>query len=210
MDVALVHPLLRRPALPGGRPGHRRPARAAGRHGATFPRRRPAAASPWPTRVLRRCAAAGAKAASSRSSRPTTTWSAPRGAASAWCGNHYGDLLPGEPSVEARAGKHAASCASSSCDVLHVEPVAAGFRYQVGLHQSCHGLRELRLGSGSERLGPVQQGARAARSAGRHELVELARPDECCGFGGTFAVAGGGVSCAMGRTASPTTRRAPR
>ena len=31
------------------------------------------------------------------------------------------------------------------------------------------------------------------------ELVELARPDECCGFGGTFAVAEEAVSCMMGR-----------
>jgi L-lactate dehydrogenase complex protein LldE len=31
------------------------------------------------------------------------------------------------------------------------------------------------------------------------ELVPLARADECCGFGGTFAVAEEAVSCAMGR-----------
>ena len=31
------------------------------------------------------------------------------------------------------------------------------------------------------------------------ELVELSRPDECCGFGGTFAVAEEAVSCMMGR-----------
>jgi L-lactate dehydrogenase complex protein LldE len=31
------------------------------------------------------------------------------------------------------------------------------------------------------------------------DLVALARPDECCGFGGTFAVAEEAVSCMMGR-----------
>ena len=31
------------------------------------------------------------------------------------------------------------------------------------------------------------------------QLVELARADECCGFGGTFAVTEEAVSCAMGR-----------
>jgi L-lactate dehydrogenase complex protein LldE len=31
------------------------------------------------------------------------------------------------------------------------------------------------------------------------ELVELSRADECCGFGGTFAVAEEGVSVMMGR-----------
>lgn len=30
-------------------------------------------------------------------------------------------------------------------------------------------------------------------------LVELSRPDECCGFGGTFAVGEEAVSCMMGR-----------
>jgi L-lactate dehydrogenase complex protein LldE len=30
------------------------------------------------------------------------------------------------------------------------------------------------------------------------QLVELKRPDECCGFGGTFAVAEEAVSCMMG------------
>ena len=31
------------------------------------------------------------------------------------------------------------------------------------------------------------------------QLVELGRPDECCGFGGSFAVGEQAVSCAMGR-----------
>jgi L-lactate dehydrogenase complex protein LldE len=31
------------------------------------------------------------------------------------------------------------------------------------------------------------------------ELVELSRTDECCGFGGTFAVVEEAVSCLMGR-----------
>ena len=30
------------------------------------------------------------------------------------------------------------------------------------------------------------------------EIVELARPDECCGFGGTFSVFEEGVSAKMG------------
>ncbi|MCI0528977.1 MAG: (Fe-S)-binding protein, partial [Nitrospira sp.] len=30
-------------------------------------------------------------------------------------------------------------------------------------------------------------------------LVELSRPDECCGFGGTFAVSEDAVSCMMGK-----------
>ena len=31
------------------------------------------------------------------------------------------------------------------------------------------------------------------------DLIQLDRPDECCGFGGTFAVAEESVSCSMGQ-----------
>ena len=71
--------------------------------------------------------------------------------------------------------------------------------YKVGLHNSCHGLRELRLGSSSEMM--VNRFNKAGQLlAGLEgiELVPLQRPDECCGFGGTFAVAEEAVSCMMG------------
>src|SRR5207244_7327975 len=72
--------------------------------------------------------------------------------------------------------------------------------HRVGLHQSCHGLRELRLGSGSERLvAPFSKTSALLDRIEGLQLVELSRPDECCGFGGTFAVSEEAVSCAMGR-----------
>jgi L-lactate dehydrogenase complex protein LldE len=84
-------------------------------------------------------------------------------------------------------------------DILKVEKVAAKFPYKVGLHQSCHGLRELNLGSCSEQM--VAKFSKAEQLLGMVEgleLVTLQRPDECCGFGGTFAVAEKDVSCMMG------------
>lgn len=85
-------------------------------------------------------------------------------------------------------------------DVLKVERAAGKFAHRVGLHQSCHGLRELRLGSGSERrVAPFSKIGRLLSGLDGIELVDLARPDECCGFGGTFAVSEEAVSCAMGR-----------
>jgi L-lactate dehydrogenase complex protein LldE len=85
-------------------------------------------------------------------------------------------------------------------DVLHVERAEGRFAHKVGLHQSCHGLRELRLGAGSERrIAPFSKvGSLLAGLAGI-ELIDLARPDDCCGFGGTFAVSEDAVSCLMGR-----------
>ncbi|MGN6136013.1 MAG: heterodisulfide reductase-related iron-sulfur binding cluster, partial [Aureliella sp.] len=39
-------------------------------------------------------------------------------------------------------------------DVLKIERLPVRFPHRVGLHASCHGLRELRLGACSERTGP--------------------------------------------------------
>jgi L-lactate dehydrogenase complex protein LldE len=84
-------------------------------------------------------------------------------------------------------------------DVLHVQQLDVDFPYRVGLHNSCHGLRELRLGSDSERMVQLDNKAAVLLKMVRGlELVELTRPDECCGFGGTFAVAEEAVSCMMG------------
>ena len=84
---------------------------------------------------------------------------------------------------------------------LKVTEFGARFPHKVGLHASCHGLRELGLGSMSERregsrLSPAE--LLLARVAGL-ELVRPTRTDECCGFGGTFAVAEAGLSARMGR-----------
>jgi L-lactate dehydrogenase complex protein LldE len=85
-------------------------------------------------------------------------------------------------------------------DVLAIERASGRFAHKVGLHDSCHGLRELRLGAGSERrIAPFNKVARLLSGLDGLELVELTRPDECCGFGGTFAVSEDAVSCAMGK-----------
>lgn len=84
-------------------------------------------------------------------------------------------------------------------DVLHVDRLDVEFPYRVGLHNSCHGLRELRLGSCSERMEVRDNKAeRLLHMVAGLELVPLQRRDECCGFGGTFAVSEEAVSCMMG------------
>lgn len=77
----------------------------------------------------------------------------------------------------------------------------ARFPHKVGLHASCHGLRELGLGSMSERRdGIVASPAETLlRKVAGLEIVQPQRRDECCGFGGTFAVAEAGLSARMGR-----------
>jgi len=73
-------------------------------------------------------------------------------------------------------------------DVVGVEDVGASFPHRVTLHPTCHSLRGLRVGDGPERL------LRAVRGI---DLVELGDADECCGFGGTFAVKNADTSMAM-------------
>jgi L-lactate dehydrogenase complex protein LldE len=85
-------------------------------------------------------------------------------------------------------------------DVLKVGAIGGRFPYRVGLHQSCHGLRELRLGRSSETVGPAFSKAKQLLDTiDGLELVTLTRPDECCGFGGTFAVNEEAISCMMGQ-----------
>ena len=78
---------------------------------------------------------------------------------------------------------------------LGLEDVGAYYPHRVTYHASCHGLRNLGLGDGPIRL------LKAVRDI---ELVELAGLEECCGFGGTFAVKNADVSSAMlaGKTAA--------
>jgi L-lactate dehydrogenase complex protein LldE len=80
------------------------------------------------------------------------------------------------------------------------ERLTGRFPHRVGLHTGCHGLRELGLGGATEVPGahPSLVAGLLGRLEGL-ELVEPERPDECCGFGGTFAVTEPEVSCAMGR-----------
>ncbi len=85
-------------------------------------------------------------------------------------------------------------------DVLQVKNLPTKFPYKVGLHQSCHGLRGLRLGQGSERVGEAfSKTEQLLQMVEGLKLIPLDRQDECCGFGGTFAVSESAVSAKMGK-----------
>lgn len=78
--------------------------------------------------------------------------------------------------------------------------LGARFPHKVALHKSCHGLRELGLGAMSERrdgAGPSPAETLLGKVAGL-TLVTQERADECCGFGGTFAVSEARLSARMG------------
>jgi L-lactate dehydrogenase complex protein LldE len=71
---------------------------------------------------------------------------------------------------------------------LGLEDVGAYYPHRVTYHASCHGLRNLHLGDGPTRLLKAVRGI---------DLVEISGIEQCCGFGGTFAVKNAEVSSAM-------------
>jgi L-lactate dehydrogenase complex protein LldE len=113
--------------------------------------------------------------------------------------NHYHGLVADEAALHEVQGKTFELC-EFLVDVLKVPPPAGRFPHRVGLHQSCHGLRELRLASSSERaVEPFNKVRSLIQNLDGISFAELTRPDECCGFGGSFAIYEEAVSCMMGQ-----------
>ena len=71
---------------------------------------------------------------------------------------------------------------------LGVVDVGAYYPHRVTYHPTCHSLRVLRVGDTPLRL------LRAVRGI---DLVTLPQAEQCCGFGGTFAVKNADTSMAM-------------
>lgn len=125
----------------------------------------------------------------------------PSGSCTAMVRHHYGDYFaPDDERFEQVRGATFELCEFLT-DVVGVGALGTHFPHRVSLHQSCHGLRELRLAASSE----------TRHSGMRDKMRELLsgldgirwatpqRSDECCGFGGTFAVNEADVSVTMGR-----------
>jgi L-lactate dehydrogenase complex protein LldE len=74
-------------------------------------------------------------------------------------------------------------------DVLGREDVGASFPHRVTYHPTCHSLRMLGVGDRPTRLLRAVRGLR---------LLDLPQAEECCGFGGTFAMKNADTSVAMG------------
>lgn len=123
----------------------------------------------------------------------------PSGSCTAMVTHHYDEYFdaadPGLQNVKTRTFE----LTEFLTDVIQLDKLEVKFPYRVGLHNSCHGLRELRLGSSSERmLEKFNKAEQLLNLLEGIELVELQRTDDCCGFGGTFAVSEEAVSCMMG------------
>jgi L-lactate dehydrogenase complex protein LldE len=88
-------------------------------------------------------------------------------------------------------------------DVIGVEKVAAlgaTCSRRVAVQIGCHGLRGLGLAAPSElQIGRFDKVRALLGTVRGLSFARLARPDECCGFGGSFAVVEPAVSAKMGR-----------
>ncbi|MEV6523044.1 (Fe-S)-binding protein [Longispora sp. NPDC051575] len=101
----------------------------------------------------------------------------------------YPRLAAGDPALAARvAALRVHELSELLVDVLGVTDVGAYFPHTVTYHPTCHSLRGLRVGSRPHTLLSAVRGLK---------LVDLPAADECCGFGGTFAVKNPAVSAAM-------------
>lgn len=73
-------------------------------------------------------------------------------------------------------------------DTLGLEDVGAYYPHRVTYHPTCHSLRVLEVGDAPLKL---------LRNVKGIDLVELPEAEECCGFGGTFAIKNADTSMAM-------------
>lgn len=106
----------------------------------------------------------------------------PSGSCAGMLRKHYPALFTDDPELGPQAEDLAArthELVSFLTDVLKVEAVAGAFAGKVTYHDSCSGLRE---------LGIKRQPRRLLKTLDGLTLTEMAEPEVCCGFGGTFCV----------------------
>jgi L-lactate dehydrogenase complex protein LldE len=115
----------------------------------------------------------------------------PSGSCTAMFRHFYPDLFADDPVL----GEQAESLAQRTYElseflvrILQVEGCGATFSGRVGYHPSCHLSRE---------LGVVDEPRRLITHVSGAELVPMDFAEQCCGFGGTFAVKYPQISDAM-------------
>ncbi len=113
---------------------------------------------------------------------------APSGSCSGMIKTHYAELLSEFPEASAKAEWLAArtwELTDFLVNVVKFEAVDARFDGTVTYHDSCAGLREMGVKTQPREL--------LARVAGL-SICEMRDAEQCCGFGGTFAIKYGDIS----------------
>ncbi len=115
----------------------------------------------------------------------------PSGSCGGMLREHLPHLFDDDPNLKARAAALAArsyELVAFLVDVRGVSVVDAAYAGTVTYHDSCAGLRE---------LGVKDQPRRLLGSVAGLRLAEMAEPETCCGFGGTFCVKYPAISTRM-------------
>src|SRR5262249_38271296 len=102
---------------------------------------------------------------------------APSGSCTAMVCHHYPELFTEEPDRAVAVAARTYELTQYLVDVHGVVDIGARLDATVTVHDACHGLRNLRLGSQMRRL---------LEAAGA-TVVEMSEADTCCGFGGVFS-----------------------
>ena len=114
----------------------------------------------------------------------------PSGSCAGMMRHHYPYLFAGQPEWQQTRdfAERIFELTEFMRHVLGVELKDQGTPIRVTWHSSCHAMREMQVTEDSKAF---------LRQLQKVELVELEREDECCGFGGTFAVKQPAISSAM-------------
>jgi L-lactate dehydrogenase complex protein LldE len=115
----------------------------------------------------------------------------PSGSCGGMLREHLPHLFDDDPNLRARAADFGARCwelVSFLTDVMGMERVDATYAGTATYHDSCSGLRE---------LGVKAQPRALLGSVAGLRLTEMAEPELCCGFGGTFCVKYPAISVRM-------------
>lgn len=115
----------------------------------------------------------------------------PSGSCTGMVHHYYPEVYQNEPSSAAKAKELTDKTYEFSqflVNVLGVTDVGALFPYKVTYHPSCHG---------SRLLGVKDEPLQLLQKVGGLEFAELPHANDCCGFGGTFAVKMHDISTAM-------------
>lgn len=113
---------------------------------------------------------------------------APSGSCAGMIRAHYPELLselPEHRQAVERLGSRMYELTDFLVNVMRLEQVPGRFDGKVTYHDSCSGLRELKVKTQPREL--------LAKVPGL-SLQEMSTPEYCCGFGGTFAVKYGEIS----------------
>jgi L-lactate dehydrogenase complex protein LldE len=115
----------------------------------------------------------------------------PSGSCSGMIRTHYDDLFADDAAMQGRAAALSAKTwelTSFLAEVLKLDRVPGRFDGTATYHDCCAGLRELNI---------KRQPRALLAHVGGLKLKEMAEPETCCGFGGTFSIKFGEISARL-------------